>query len=146
MLASPLFADAVSHVLDENWAGPITKYQILVVLAAAIVAGLMIPLARKIATGQPVKGKLWNALEALLLYIRDEVVRPNIQDSHHHGHGEHAANDSHGDHHPPHNPHALADKYLPLLWTNFLFILVSNKLGMIPLLGSPTASISVTAV
>lgn len=149
-------ADPVAHVLDEPWligqkVGDFlvgSKYQLLVVLAALIVTALMIPLARKIATGEPVRGPLWNALEGLLLYIRDEVVRPNIQDTHHahdHKHDDH----THGDHkhdHPPHNPHALADKFLPLLWTMFLFILVCNLLGMIPFLGSPTASISVTAV
>lgn len=148
-LASPLFADAVAHVLDEKWLGPVTKYQLLVVLAAAIVAGLMIPLARRVATGEPVRGPLWNALEGLLLFIRDEVARPNIHSGHDHHHETHSDKDSHEheareaykDH-----EHYLADKYVPLLWTLFLFILVCNLLGMIPFLGSPTASISVTAV
>jgi F-type H+-transporting ATPase subunit a len=36
------------------------------------------------------------------------------------------------------------DRYLPFLWTLFLFILVLNLLGMIPFLGSPTSSIWVT--
>jgi F-type H+-transporting ATPase subunit a len=152
-------ADPVAHVLDEPWlvgqkVGDYlvgSKYQLLVVLAALIVTALMIPLARRMASGEPVRGPLWNALEGLLLFIRDEVVRPNIQDTHHHHHHDHKhdGDHGHGDHkhdHPPHNPHALADKFLPLLWTLFLFILVCNLLGMIPFLGSPTASISVTAV
>jgi len=154
MTMTPLFADAVAHVLDERWLGVIssdfgqavTKYQLLVVLAAVIVVALYVPLARQIATGEPVKGKLWNLLEAILLYVRDEVIRPNIKDGHHddhaHGHGDHG----HGDHHAHHNPHALADRFTPFLWTIFLFILVCNLLGMIPFLGSPTASISITAV
>jgi F-type H+-transporting ATPase subunit a len=146
MLATPFFADAVSHVLDEKWLGLITKYQILLVAAALIVAALMIPLARRIATGEPVRGPLWNALEGLLLFIRDEVVRPNIQDSHHHAHHAHDGDHGHDGDHPKHNPHALADRYVPFLWTIFLFILVCNILGMIPFLGSPTSSISVTAV
>ena len=153
---APLFADAAAHVLDEPWFGVRvgqflvgSKYQVLVVLAAVIVAALMIPLARKVATGQPVRGPFWNALEALLLYIRDDVVRPNIHSGHDH-HAEthsdaeghtHEAVEAHKD-----PKHYLADKYLPLLWTLFLFILVCNLLGMIPFLGSPTASISVTAV
>ncbi len=149
MTASPLFADAIAHVLDENWLGPVTKYQILVVLAAVIVAALMIPLAQKVATGEPVRGPLWNALEGLLLFIRDEVARPNIHSGHDHHPGtesdaaghEHEAREAYKDH-----EHYLADKYVPLLWTLFLFILVCNLLGMIPFLGSPTASISVTAV
>jgi F-type H+-transporting ATPase subunit a len=148
MLASPLFADAVAHVLDEKWAGAITKYQILVVLAAVIVAALTIPLARKVQTGEPVRGPLWNALEGLLLFIRDEVARPNIHSGHDHhefhsdaGEHLHEAIEAHRD-----PEHYLADKYVPLLWTLFLFILTCNLLGMIPFLGSPTASISVTAV
>ncbi len=36
------------------------------------------------------------------------------------------------------------DKYTPFLWTLFLFILFCNLLGMIPMLGSPTASLYVT--
>jgi F-type H+-transporting ATPase subunit a len=147
-----LLADAMAHVLDENWLGPITKYQILAVAAAVIVAALMIPLAQRVATGEPVRGRLWNALEALLMFIRDEVARPNIQAGHHHedhAHGDHAhAHDHHhGDHahaHAKHDPHALADKFVPFLWTLFLFILTCNLLGMVPFLGSPTASISVT--
>ncbi len=153
----PLLADATSHVLDEPWLKvfsaenmqALTKYQLLVVLAALIVMALFIPLARKIASGEPVKGKLWNALEAILLYIRDEVVRPNIHSGHdHHAETksdaesrEHESEEAHKDH-----KHYLADKYLPFLWTLFLFILVCNLLGMIPFLGSPTASMSITAV
>jgi F-type H+-transporting ATPase subunit a len=145
-----IFGDAVAHVLDEPWlkvfTAPnmqaVTKYQLLAILAALIVAALYIPLARKIATGEPVKGKLWNALEALLLYIRDEVIRPNIQDKHHHGEHGH---DDHGKH-DDHNPHALADRYTPFLWTLFLFVLFCNLLGMIPFLASPTANMSITAV
>jgi len=154
---APLFADAVSHVLDEKWligqkVGDFlvgSKYQLLVILAGLIVAALMIPLARKVATGQPVRGPLWNALEGLLLFIRDEVVRPNIHSGHDHHPETHSDSESHKheaeEAHKDHE-HYLADKYLPLLWTMFLFILVCNLLGMIPFLGSPTASLSVTSV
>lgn len=147
MLVSPLFADAVAHVLDEKWFGAITKYQILVVVAAVIVAALMIPLARRVASGEPVRGPLWNALEGLLLFIRDEVVRPNIHSGHDH-HEYHGDKDEHAHEAAVarHDPHYLADRYVPFLWTIFLFILVCNILGMIPFLGSPTSSISVTAV
>jgi F-type H+-transporting ATPase subunit a len=141
-----IFADAMSHVLDENWLGPVTKYQILVVVAGAILLALFLPLAKRVATGEPVRGKLWNALEALLMFIRDEVARPNIKSGHHHEHDHgHAHGEHHHHDHAAHNPHSLADKYTPFLWTLFLFILVCNLLGMLPFLGSPTASISVTA-
>jgi len=141
------FADALSHVLDENWLGAVTKYQLLTIFAAVIVAALMIPLAKRVSTGEPVRGALWNMLEALLLFIRDEVARPNI----HSGHDHHeetpsdAASEAHEAEEAHKDPqHYLADKFVPFLWTLFLFILICNLLGMIPFLGSPTASISVT--
>jgi F-type H+-transporting ATPase subunit a len=149
MTSIPFFADALSHVLDENWLGAITKYQLLAVFAAVIIAALMIPLAKRVATGEPVRGPLWNLLEAMLLFIRDEVARPNIHSGHDH-HAEtpsdaageaHEAEEAHKD-----PEHYLADKFVPFLWTLFLFILVCDLLGMIPFMGSPTASISVTLV
>src|SRR5205807_3239657 len=55
----------------------------------------------------------------LLTFIRNEVARPTI--------GERDA-----------------DRFVPFLWTLFLFVLFNNLLGMFPFLGSPTASIWVT--
>jgi F-type H+-transporting ATPase subunit a len=55
----------------------------------------------------------------LLTFVRDKIARPNL--------GEHEA-----------------DRFVPFLWTQFLFILFCNLLGLFPLLGSPTASIYVT--
>jgi F-type H+-transporting ATPase subunit a len=144
----PLLADAMAHVLDEPWLGDIKKYHILSLVAAALVAGLMIPLAKRISTGEPVRGTLWNMLEALLLFIRDEVARPNIHSGHDHHPQTHTDAESHAheaDEAKKDPKHYLADKFVPFLWTLFLFILVCNLLGMIPFLGSPTASISVTA-
>jgi F-type H+-transporting ATPase subunit a len=58
-------------------------------------------------------------MEALILYFRDEVVRPNI------GHG--------------------ADGYTPFILTLFFFILGMNLIGLTPLGITPTANLSVTA-
>ncbi len=98
----------------------ITKFMVIEVLVGLILLLLFVPLARKIKTGEPVKGRFSNLLEVFLLFIRDQVARPSI------GHG--------------------ADKFVPFLWTVFFFILGMNLFGMIPGFGSPTASISVTAV
>lgn len=97
----------------------ITKFMVLEILAGILTLALFIPLAKRVRTGNPVKGRLWNLLEVFLLFLRNDVVRPAI------GHG--------------------ADKFLPLLWTMFFFILFMNLFGMVPGGGSPTASISVTA-
>jgi F-type H+-transporting ATPase subunit a len=92
---------------------------VLEVVAAAIIAFVFIRLAGMIRTGDRPKGKFWNFFEAMLLFMRDEVVRPAI--------GKHDA-----------------DKFLPLLWTMFFFVLVCNLLGLVPWAGSPTAAFAVT--
>jgi len=57
------------------------------------------------------------------------------KDSHSHvGHTAHHGADSHD------NPHADADRFVPLLWTVFFFILGCNLMGMLPWLGAPTSS------
>jgi F-type H+-transporting ATPase subunit a len=144
----------MEHVIDHAWIGPITKYQILLVTAAVLVAVACISLGRRVQDGTPPRGSFWNFLEMLLLYIRDEVARPNIGHGHHdEGHG--LTGMVHGEQ-DPHTikKHALehgrgrhpADRFVPLLWTLFLFILTCNLLGMVPFLGSPTAELSVTLV
>jgi F-type H+-transporting ATPase subunit a len=65
------------------------------------------------------RGKMWHFLEGILFYIRDEIAMPAI------GHHD-------------------ADRFVPLLWTMFFFILGLNVLGLVPWAGSPTASFSVT--
>jgi F-type H+-transporting ATPase subunit a len=119
----------------------LTKFMVLEVVAAGLIVAIFVPLARRAARGGVPTGPWWNAFEALLTFIRDEVARPNLgghgQETHHgegHGHGNKG-------HEPDRNP---ADKFVPFLWTVFLFILFCNLLGMIPLMGSPTASIWVT--
>lgn len=126
-------ADAFSHVMDSrvwhffeslHWEislpWPFTKYSILMLVAAGLILWIYIPLAKKIQTGEPPRGRFWNAFEFLLTFIRDHVAKPSIP----------------GDY----------DRYVPYLWTVFLFILTCNLLGMIPFLGSPTASFAVTSV
>jgi F-type H+-transporting ATPase subunit a len=97
----------------------LTKYMVLEVIAAGLILWLYNRLAAQAKPGEPPKGPLMNALEVILTFIRDEVAKPFI--------GEHDA-----------------DKYVPILWTMFVFILVCNLLGLFPFMGSPTASISVT--
>jgi len=102
--------------LSPEW---LSKFMLLEVVAAIIILLMYIPLARKVRTGAPPRGRWANACESLLTFIRDQVARPAI--------GEHDY-----------------VRYLPLLWTMFLFVLFCNLLGMIPFLASPTASIMVT--
>ena len=128
---------------------PITKFMILEVVACVLIFLIFWTLARKAASGQPVRGRFWNFWEAIALYLRDTVVRPTIGEGHAghdghagHGHGEHP-HAGVGDDRQPRHP---ADKYLPFIWSTFFFILICNLLGAIPWLGSPTGHISVTGV
>jgi F-type H+-transporting ATPase subunit a len=97
----------------------ITKFMWIELIAAALAIAVFVPLCRRASAGGLPRGPWWNAFESLLTFIRDQVARPTL--------GEHEA-----------------DRYVPFLWTVFVFILFCNLLGMVPWLGSPTASISVT--
>jgi F-type H+-transporting ATPase subunit a len=66
------------------------------------------------------KGPFFNALEALLVYVRNDIAIPAIGKKD-------------------------ADRFIPLLWTLFFFILTGNLLGMLPWSGSPTGAIATTA-
>lgn len=134
----------------------ITKYMILELIAAVLILLIFIPLARRIRSGELPRGRFWNLFEGMLVFVRDQIARPNISTHHshpqemhiadEHGHQEGFASHQHGVQ-SVHGGHAevhAADKYVPFLWTLFLFVLFCNLLGMIPLMGSPTASIWVT--
>jgi F-type H+-transporting ATPase subunit a len=97
----------------------ITRFMVLELLAAILMVLIFVPLARKLADAPP-KGRFWNMFEAIVLFVRDGVVRPGI--------GRHDA-----------------DRFLPFILTLFFFILFCNLMGLIPGFGSPTASLSVTA-
>ena len=99
----------------------ITKFMVIELAAALILIALFVPLAYKIKSGKPVRGRFWNLLEVFLLYLRDSVIYPSIGKKN-------------------------AKPYVPFLWTIFFFILLCNLGGMLPWCGSPTGSLAVTAV
>lgn len=114
-----IFGHPVEWHLPAIGSFQITKFMILELVAAALILLIYIPLARRSQNGELPKGSWWNAFESLLTFIRNEVAVPNL--------GEREA-----------------DKYVPYLWTLFLFLLFCNLLGLLPFLGSPTASIWMT--
>ena len=116
--ASPMIGTAEKPF----FVGRPTKFMILELLAALLISVAFIWLARKVGTkGERPKGKLWNMLESMVLFIRDDIARPTIGAAH-------------------------ADRYLPFLLTLFFFILALNLFGMIPFMGSATGALGVTAV
>ena len=123
--------------LPDNWEIPLgtdsqghpryldlspTKHLVYMLVAAAIVTLVLTLSARAAARAQtrnrPPKG-FAGAMEAMVLWIRQEVVLPNVG---HHGEG-----------------------FAPFLITIFFFILVMNLLGLLPWGATATGNIAVTA-
>lgn len=97
----------------------ISRFMVLEVVAAVIIAFLFIRLAGQIKDGRLPKGKISHLLEVILVYMKDQVAKPAIG-----GHDY--------------------ERFLPVLWTMFFFILGLNLLGMVPWAGSATGSFGVT--
>jgi F-type H+-transporting ATPase subunit a len=99
-----------------------TKHLVFMLLSATLVTLVFVLSARSIARaqaqGRPAKG-FAGAMEATALYMRQEIVLPNV------GH--------HGEH------------FAPYLLTLFFFILGMNLLGLLPGGATATGNISVTA-
>ncbi len=99
-----------------------TKHVVMMLIAALLCVVILVGAARSHVRhtrdiGRP-KGAA-NGIEAMVLYIRNEVIIPNVG---HHG-----------------------DAYVPFLLSVFFFILFANLLGLIPYGSTATGNISVTA-
>jgi F-type H+-transporting ATPase subunit a len=95
----------------------ITKYTVYMWLAAALVLLVFLPMARR--RGRVYHG-LYNAFEAMIVYVRDEIVYANL------GREE-------------------GRPYVPFIATLFFFILFMNLLGLVPYGATPTGNLAVTA-
>ena len=99
-----------------------TKHVVMLLIAALLCLVTLLIAARSQGrqqqAGKAPKG-FANGIEALVLYLRQEVVMPNV------------------------GPHG--DKYVPFILTLFFFILFANLLGLIPYGATATGNISVTA-
>ncbi len=130
----------------------ITKFMVIEVIAAILIAIIYIPLARRIKGGGLPTGAWWNFFETFFVFIRDNIARPYLDDPHagHASHEDHAptatghADHAHAGHATPAPDEHAGDSFVPFLATMFLFILFCNLMGMLPFLGSPTASIWMT--
>jgi F-type H+-transporting ATPase subunit a len=120
-LHSPVVRTSGHVVADFS----ITRHFVLSLIALLIVTGVFVTLAQRYRKGvgrtEAPKGALQNAMEVMVVFIRDEIAKPNIQ-------GEKWRT------------------FLPYLLTAFFFILVANILGLVPFAGAPTSNIAVTGV
>lgn len=99
-----------------------TKHVVMLWVAALLCLAVLLIGAhahgRQQKTGKAPRG-FANGIEALVLYLRNELVLPNV------------------------GPHG--EKFVPFILTLFFFILFANLLGLIPYGSTATGNISVTA-
>jgi F-type H+-transporting ATPase subunit a len=97
----------------------ITKNVFAIMMSALILILIFTSVAKsyKQRQGKAPKG-LQSAIEVLVLFIRDEVVKPNIGPKY--------------------------EKYLPYMLTLFFFVLINNLLGLLPGAANVTGNIAVT--
>jgi len=96
----------------------VTKHVVFLWVAALLLFVTVVAAARKNRASKVPSG-LGNLVEVVVVFIRDEIVVPNM------------------------GPGGI--RYLPYLLTTFFFILLMNLLGMIPYGATPTGNVSVTA-
>ncbi len=97
-----------------------TKHVVFMLVAAVLLLSVFIPIGRSMRAKyvERAPGGFANAMEAMVLFFRDEVVRRNI------GHG--------------------ADAYTGYILTLFFFILAMNLLGLVPFGATATGNLAVT--
>ena len=127
----------------------ISKFMVIELIIAVILVAIFARLAPKVASGRPPKGYFWNMFEASLVFIRDGIARPAIDSHDAHDHSHHTPGDEVQEHYGIGHIHGKVhhhdgDRFLPILWTMFFFILFCNLFDLIPWLGAPTGSFSVT--
>jgi F-type H+-transporting ATPase subunit a len=114
------------HLLDHayfRWTAfpglslPFSKHLVMMWIAAALTFMVFLPTAVLVRSGR--RNSLVNAVEAFVVYIRDEIVVPNVGE-----HGRH---------------------YTPYFLSLFFFILFCNLLGLVPFGATATGNIAVTA-
>ena len=86
----------------------VTKHVLMLWLVAAVVAVVVTAVVRRyLRQDRPVPSGFMNALEALVVYVRDDIVHPNVG-------------------------RKWVNTWTPLILTLFVFILSANAIGLIP--------------
>jgi F-type H+-transporting ATPase subunit a len=117
LLAASLADKAKPHTLIEMQFGglhfSINQFMFMSLVASVLVLLFLLPVSKKfVAKGDDaesyvVKGRVAQFFEAILVFLRDTMVRPHLGD--------------------------LTDKYIPYIWTTFFIILFANLLGLMPI-------------
>ena len=107
-------ANPTDHVVDTKIFGIgadhgfwlISNHMIMLITSAVIMLLIFPWLTRHYRDGQLVPTGTRNFFEALMMFIRNDVVKPLLGEA--------------------------TDRFMPLMWTLFFFILITNLLGLIP--------------
>jgi F-type H+-transporting ATPase subunit a len=107
--AAPLAAadNPLNHVVDHAIVGWFTNHMLMLFVSAGIMLLIFPKITRRYRSGELVPTGTRNFFEAMLIYVRDDVARPVLAEK--------------------------ADRFMPLLWTMFFFILINNLLGLLPI-------------
>ena len=101
-----------------------TRHLVFVFIAIGLLSLLLLPMGARYKRGvgrtSAPRGLLQNTVETLVIYIRDEIARPNLG--------------------------AKTGRFLPYLLTVFFFVLTCNLLGLLPFGATATANLTTTAV
>ncbi len=105
--------DPTAHVRDHAiWASHggfwLLSNHMVMLLTTAVIMLLIFPrLTKPYRDGKLVPTGTRNVFEALMMFVRDNVAKPLLADK--------------------------TDRFMPLLWTLFFFVLIANLLGLLPL-------------
>jgi F-type H+-transporting ATPase subunit a len=102
----------LSHVADwPIWRSAhwwiLTNHMVMILIAAGLMLLIFPAMTRRYRDGEHVPTGSRNFFEAILVYLRKDVVKPVLGDK--------------------------TDRYITYLWTLFFFILFMNVLGLLPL-------------
>lgn len=137
----------------EGYGVYLTKFMVLEAIVAVLLVALLWPIGRRAQAATTQRrpwlpgGALANFVEAVLLFIRDEIAREAIQKPHH-DHEEHGETEDEEAVHHGHDAKSEekhpADRFVPYLASAFWFILFCNLAGLVPFGGSPTGALGCT--
>ena len=107
-LAEGLLDHVVNQPIFKLGGLQVTNHTLMLTVATAVLLVVFISAAGKIARGAKfgTQGRLAQMIEVVLIYLRDDLVKPNLKH--------------------------LTPQYLGFIWTTFFFILTLNLLGLIP--------------
>jgi F-type H+-transporting ATPase subunit a len=98
----------------------LSVHVVMMFIAAALLLLLVIPSAKRTPGSPAPRGRFAHMIEAFVVFIRDEVVKPNVGEEH-------------------------TRKWMPFFLTIFFFFLTLNVVGLVPGMATATSNINFTA-